>query len=294
MTFCASRPGGRKVPIAPGPIGDDACLGPALGIVAGMADGRPWPRRCCVVDLETRPDRFAQVLARRSRGAPPGSPINEIVNASALTFVEREDGSLADWQLASWHGETYREADVIANLELALAGAVADGGRVVSFNGRQFDLPVLRMRQMRWWMAEIDSVERLLAGEAAHVDVMLDLSGGGEGRWPSLADACASVGFSLLGPNGVGCTTELPHATVKCELDVVGTAIMYHYVLAARRRSSVPLRRGLPAFGDFLRRAAETRPHLERIALTEQLREDAGAWGGDPHRLVDDRPGPGG
>jgi hypothetical protein len=94
-----------------------------------------------------------------------------------------------------------------------LGAVVRDGGRVATFNGSTHDLPTLRMRQVRWWMCEADAVERIQAGEAEHMDVMLELSGGGEARWPTLVDACASVGFSLWGPNAIGRKTPVPAQT---------------------------------------------------------------------------------
>lgn len=244
------------------------------------ADGRRGSaRRCVVFDLETAPDRHAVALSRRRAAAPRGSPLLEVVGASAITFVERADGSLSGFDLRSWHQDDYREDDVLANLEAVLEPVVEDGGAVVTFNGTGHDLPVLRGRQLRWWQAEAGSVERIRAGQADHVDVMLALSGSGDARWPTLADACASVGFSLHGPNAAGRTSRTPRETEKCELDCVGTAILYLYVLAGRRRSVEPLRRGLPALGDFVRRVAAGRPHLERFALSRLLAPDAVAWG---------------
>lgn len=73
-----------------------------------------------------------------------------------------------------------------------------------------------------------------------------------------------------------------PYEIEKAELDVVGTTILYLYLLASRRRSGEPLRRGLPAFGDFVRQAATTRPHLERFAVSRLLAPDACAWGAGP------------
>ncbi|MDE1918564.1 MAG: hypothetical protein KGJ57_21190 [Sphingomonadales bacterium] len=236
-------------------------------------------RRGCVLDIETAPDRHASILAQRSKGAPTGSPLHEIVNVSVLEFVALPDGTLGEWMLNSYHRTEYAEADILANAEKALAATVEDGGIIATFNGRQFDLPMLRMRQLRWWQCAADAIPRIWAEEAEHLDLMIELSGHGLGRWPSLADACASLGFSLRGPARVGGGRTIPPETEKCELDVVGTAILLHYVLAGRRFSDEPLRRGLPAFGRFVRALAERKSHLERFALSHLLMDDAGAWG---------------
>ena len=217
------------------------------------------------------------MLARRTRGAPAGSPLHEVVNATILKFELEADGSLSLFDLSSFHRDEYAESDILLAVASALAAAADDGGIVATFNGAHFDLPVVRMRQLRWWQCEANAVARVLAGEADHVDVMLELSG--NGRWPSLADACASVGFSLAGPHRPGHASFVPKETEKCENDVVGTTILMLYALAARRCSADPLRLGLPAFGRFVRSIAAGRPHLERFALSALLADDARAWG---------------
>jgi hypothetical protein len=236
-------------------------------------------RRGAVLDIETAQDDHAHVLSHRRGGAPRGSPIHEIVNATVLSFVEHPDGSIADFLLSSWHQPEYGEADILANVDAALAGVADDDGRVVTFNGTAHDLSTLRMREVRWWMCEVDGVERIQSGEADHMDVMLAMSGGGEGRWPTLADACASVGFSLLGPFGSGRSSPIPRVVEKFKIDVIGTAVLMHYVLVGKARSREPLQRGLPALGRFVRSVARTRPHLERFALSRLLGDDAMAWG---------------
>jgi Predicted 3'-5' exonuclease related to the exonuclease domain of PolB len=236
-------------------------------------------RRGVVLDIETAQDDYAHTLSRRRGGAPRGSPIHEVVNASVLSFLEHADGSIDGFQLCSWNQPEYGEADILAAVDDALVGVTRDGGRVVTFNGTGHDLPTLRMRQLRWWLCDANGVERVQSGEADHMDIMLAMSGGGEGRWPTLADACASVGFSLMGPYGASRESPIPRVVEKCEIDVIGSAILMHYVLAARSRSRDPLQRGLPAFGRFVRSVATTRPHLERFALSRLLADDAMAWG---------------
>lgn len=236
-------------------------------------------RRCAVLDIETAPDPHAVVLSRRSRSAARGSPVFGVVAASMLTFVERADGTLGRYELTTWHESEYTERDILANVDATLAGVADDGGILGTFNGVGHDLPTLRMRQLRWWLCEGDAVSRIQSGEGEHVDAMLELSGGGDARWPSLSDACASVGFSLKGPNLVGRASSLPYETEKCETDVIGTAILLHYVLAGRRKSAEPLRRGLPALGAFVRSVVGTRPHLGRFAASRLLGKDATAWG---------------
>lgn len=236
-------------------------------------------KRCAVLDIETAPDDYAFTLSRRTRAAPRGSPIHEVINASLLTFVEAPNGRLTDFQLTSWHRAEYEERDILANLEAGLSPLIGARGRLVTFNGAGHDLPTLRRRQLRWWMCEAEAIDRFQAGDAEHLDIMLAMAGTGcEARWPTLADACASVGFSLLGPTPVGRVSTLPRETIKCELDVVGTAILMFYVLASRRRSREALENGLPSLGRFLRGLAPTRHHLSRFATSRLLSDDACAW----------------
>lgn len=236
-----------------------------------------WGGPFVVVDLETAPDRHAQILARRQRGVPRGSPLHEIVAASALTFHEHE-GAFGGFRLRSWHRDDYLETDIISNLEAEL-DRVADEGTLVTFNGSGHDLPMLRMRQLRWRMVEDDAIVRIGARGDAHADVMLELSLGGEGRWPSLADGCAAIGISLAGPIPVGRDTLIPQEIQKCERDVVGTTMLFMHLLAAQRRSVDTLGAALPALGAFLRQVAAGRSHLERLALSRQLEVGSAAWG---------------
>lgn len=247
------------------------------GVPRSTAPRPAWAGPFAVLDLETAPDRHAQVLARRQRGVPRGSPLNEIVAASVLRFDERDEG-FDGFRLMSWHRDVHLETDIIANIEVEL-GRVAEAGTLVTFNGIGHDLPVLRMRQMRWRMVEAGAIPSIGDREDAHADVMLEMSLGGEGRWPSLSDGCAAVGFSLAGPVTVGRGTDIPIETEKCERDVVGTGMLFLHLLAAQRRSMGTLIDGLAALGSFLRTTAAGRPHLERLALNRQLQAGSSAWG---------------
>jgi hypothetical protein len=247
-----------------------------------LTDFARWltgPRRCCVLDLETRPDRHACLLARRTKGAPQGSPVNEVVNASVLRFTLSPGWSFGGFDMVTFHEEEYAEPDILLNVAAELQTVCAAGGLLATFNGQLFDLPTLRMRQLRWWQWDTEAVSAFLGGSADHLDLMHMWSMDGALRWPTLADACASVGFSLMGPYRPASASHAPREAEKCETDVVGTMILLLYALAAREGSSEPLRRGLPALGGYLRKVAGGRPHLERFALSPLLEDDAAAWG---------------
>lgn len=237
-------------------------------------------RRCCVLDIELAPDPHARVLAGRRGSVPMSSPLNQIVNASAMTFYSDALGRLDGFDLTSFHRDEYGEADVVDNVEAILDHVRGDDGFLVTYNGIAHDLPVLRARQLRWWQCSGRGIAEFAEGQGEHIDLMIEMAGAG-GRWAALSDACASVGFSLRGPVPIGETPHLPYETEKCELDVVGTSVLMLYVLAAKARSVEPLSRGLPALGRRLRTLAAARPHLERFALSPLLQDDARAWGSE-------------
>lgn len=235
-------------------------------------------RRCCVLDIETIPDRYARTLAGR-RGAIPGeSPLHEVRTISMLRFIAGSDGALRSFDLVSWHANDYAEPDMLAMADETLAGVLSDDGVLATFNGIRFDLPTLRLRQLRWRQCVGTSIRTFARGAGDHMDVMRELASGGM-RFPTLADACAAVGFSIRGMTPIGTEPGVPYEVEKCELDVLGTTVLMLHLLAERRASVEPLVRGLPTLGDYVRQVAVRRPHLERFALNPLLREDARAWG---------------
>lgn len=243
------------------------------------SDGVSGARRGLVLDIETAPDPHGLVLARRFKSAPRSSPLQAVICASVLIFHEGHGGLLSNFRLLSWHRNDMSEEDILTNLNRELQQVVDEGGTIATFNGKGHDLPVLQNRMLRWWMCEADAISQIEAGAARHIDLMLELSAYGKARWPSLSDACASVGFSLQGPVQIGRESEIPRQTEKCEIDVVGTCILLLYVLAHQSGSRLPLEKGLPTLGYFLRSIASYRPHLQRFATSDLLSDNAAAWG---------------
>lgn len=230
--------------------------------------------RCCVLDLETGPDRYAQSLAGRSKvGAD--SCLREIRVATVLGFDEDGSGIPSNFSMSTFDIETHGESGIIRNVENLLAACV-DAGTLITFNGAAFDLPVLRSRRLRWWLVDDDASMRSAAA-GRHVDVMLEFSMAGQGRWPTLVDACASVGMALHGPTRIG-PSSFPYAVEKCEADVAGTAALFLYALAGNRRSDAALRAGLPALSRYLRSVAQGRPHLTTVAMSRAMAQ-GGPWG---------------
>jgi len=148
---------------------------PATVVDAGtVAAPTAGVRRCCVLDVESAPDRFARVLSGRRTAVSRGSPLNEVVNVSYVGFDMAVDGSFSSLTLRSFHRAEYSEVDILGNVQDALAGVADDGGMLATFNGRAFDLPLLRLRQMRWWLCEADAVARIAGGDAQIVERVRD------------------------------------------------------------------------------------------------------------------------
>ena len=95
-----------------------------------------------------------------------------------------------------------------------------------------------------------------------------------------MADACASLGFSIRGAIAMSPAVDIPRQVVRCEIDVVATFILYLHASSQKRRSRMPILNSLPSFGHFLRDRALRAPHLERFAESEMFGPvSCSAWG---------------
>ena len=236
-----------------------------------------YARICYVLDIETRPDKFARTLAGK-KVLKATSPLHEIINISTLRLEFDIDDRVIGVRLATWNEARYREPDILANASEAIREAISSGGEVVTYNGKRFDLPLMRLRQMRWWQCSHEALRRASTRAGPHFDVMEALAGG-LSQMPSLAEACAMIGFSLKGPARATNDYEVAHEIEKCETDVVGTAILYLYCLADRNGRPDLLGVNLTAVGSYLRTVAGNRQHLLRFAKSPLLGERACPWG---------------
>lgn len=234
-------------------------------------------RQCCVLDIETQPDRFARILAGR-KVLKAASPLHEIVNISALRLDIDDQDAVTGVHLQTWNRAEYTEADILRNAGLAIDGALSSHGQLVTYNGRRFDLPMIRLRQMRWWQPSHDVLHSTRFKSDHHCDVMEELAGG-LGQMPSLVEACAMLGFALKGPMRLASESDVAPEIEKCEIDVIGTAILYLYCRADRTGRSGRLKGNLMALGSYLRAIAGRQPHLLRFGHSPLLGEDAAPWG---------------
>lgn len=216
-----------------------------------------------VLDVEARGDTVARKLARRTQGSP-SLLLREITSVSCLRL---HAGCHAAWQLETFHREhDLDEAQLLAAVDREVRSAAAEGAVLVTYNGLEHDLPLLRSRQVRWWQCHHDGLLTYLDGVHPHVDVMRELPRGGS-RYARLTDACASLGVSLFGPSRFEADREVPIEQEKGELDVVGTALLYFFLLADRLANRELLLERLDSLAAFLARQAVFRPHLKALAI---------------------------
>lgn len=219
-------------------------------------------RPVLVLDIEARSDDVARRLARRTRGPTP-MLLREIVSVSCLRLTGGSEGT---WQLETFHrDDDLAEVQILGAVDELVRAAAAENAVLVTYNGAEHDLPLLRSRELRWWKCHHSGLLPYLDGKMPHVDVMRALLRGGK-RYARLTDACASVGVSLFGPIRLEVDRELPAEQEKGELDVIGTALLYHFLLADRLASSELLSQLLADLSTFLDRQAVFRPHLRAIA----------------------------
>lgn len=225
------------------------------------------------LDIEAHLDGAARRLSspRVAAGAGP----KMIVAASCLT--RWPSGGAGDWSLRNFHVSKMPEADLLTSLHDIASKVLAAGGVLVTYNGEQHDLPLLRDRQSRWWQFENGAFLDYLEGRQHHIDLMRERSWGGR-RPGTLGEACASYGICLMEPTGVINSRQAPREVQKADLDVVGTAALFFYVAGDRGRSTSVTRDGLTSLGTFLRKAASYTPHLRPLATNPQLGPGCQPW----------------
>lgn len=229
-----------------------------------------------ILDIETRNDDMARRLARRTS---PRSTLHlrEVVSVTCLIRTSAQKGD--NWSMETFHRDDLDESDLLENVHACVLRNAASGGALITYNGRDHDLPLLRARQVRWWQCDQAALLLYLEGTLPHIDVFDEFTRGGR-RFGSLTDACASVGVSLFGPKRLAMDRcEIPLEQEKGETDVIGTAIALFYVAADRARSNVHLAKGLAHLGAFVRARAQTSPHLRALAHNPMLNDACHAWG---------------
>jgi hypothetical protein len=228
------------------------------------------------LDVEARSDEAARRLSGKAESGASFGP-KKIIAASCLSRFAEASGT--KWELRNYHCAKMPEADLLSNVHAQVQRLAATGGVLITYNGVQHDLPLLRDRQSRWWQFEDAAILDYAEGRHPHLDLLNARREGGR-RPGSLAEACASLGICLLGPNTLQGKSLIPREVEKADLDVIGTAALFFYVVGSRGRRTDTTRDGLVSLGAFLRQVAPHSPHLRTLSRNPQFGPDCRAWGG--------------
>jgi predicted PolB exonuclease-like 3'-5' exonuclease len=246
-----------------------------------------------VFDIETVPDQellFSESQAQPAPAEPgvpgvtpiPKIPFNRVVIIGAAKLsVEAEMGA-EEYQLDGLEIMSGSESEVLSRF-----WEVAEGMRLVSFNGRHFDLPVLESRSLRhglalpWYFAD-GSVRD---DATLHLDLLQFLSNGEPRNRARLHDYCKLVGLpGKMGMDGSRVselvreqrTAEL---AAYCATDVLQTLGLF---LRVQRLRGACQPRAYPAMlrgvRDAIARITEGRESLEREKLRTFLAQSDGFW----------------
>jgi hypothetical protein len=146
-----------------------------------------------VFDIETVPDEeLITAPARESVETLPKIPFNRVVVIGAAILDVQRGAALESYRLESLHLLRGPEPELLADF-----WKLAQGRRLVSFNGRHFDLPVLEARSLRhglalpWYFAD-GSVRD---DPALHLDLLQFLSNGEPRNRAKLHDYCKLIGL---------------------------------------------------------------------------------------------------
>jgi 3'-5' exonuclease len=202
------------------------------------------PAITCVLDIETGPRSGVEPVQLRD------DALTDVLSRHALTCatVLLVDDASGRVELAS-RSSGAGEHELLDWLDAVLP---APGrGVLVTFNGAGFDLLALRSRAMATWSFGLERLTSWAEGRGRHIDLMLELSADGAGRWPSLAAACGSIGVpaKVLPPRA----RRGPDAVLLAnQCDVVATYLLHLHLVAFRERSALPLVRGWVRLADEL------------------------------------------
>jgi 3'-5' exonuclease len=246
-----------------------------------------------VFDIETVPD--AQLLAsegvRPDRDGLPKIPFNRVILAGAATLAELEPEEAGEGG-RSIGADRYRfeRLEILAGDEsdiLARFWKLAEGRKLVSFNGRSFDLPVLEARSLRhglavpWYFAS-DSVRE---DKALHLDLLDFLSNGEPRNRARLDEYCKLVGLpGKMGIDGTQVATLFAEARYEelsayCAMDVLQTLGLFLRVQRLRGHvEPTAFAETLKDVRDGIERHAADGAGLERERLQAFLRQSEPFW----------------
>lgn len=233
-----------------------------------------------VFDIETVPDpELASEAPRPERDGIPKIPFNRVILAGAATLTELPRDSYRFEGLEILGGP---EPEILAGF-----WKLAEDKKLVSFNGRSFDLPVLEARSLRhglalpWYFAS-DSVRE---DKSRHLDLLDFLSNGEPRNRARLDEYCKLVGLpGKMGIDGGQVATffadkRYEELSAYCAMDVLQTLGLFLRV--QRLRGAVEpaaFAETLRGVRDAIERRAADGAGLERERLQAFLQQSEPFW----------------
>lgn len=241
-----------------------------------MAEVRGDCTEWAVLDVETLVSDDAVRLAPRASARGHGRrPLHRVVCASVLRFVEHgPHGEVAGLSLDTYHAGRCEEHAILGGVDAALPDPGSAAGRLLTWNGRSHDLPLLAGRAQALWMFELP---RLRGWSAAprdrHVDAMLVAAGSGRlGDMPSLADVSASLGFPHRPVDANRDVRRMVDegdwdaVAARNRCDVAATFLVWAHQSSWRRGCQVPVASAWAALADAVPALAGRLRHLDLFA----------------------------
>lgn len=191
--------------------------------------------RLAVLDIETVASADAVSLTVRGTSGRGRGALHEIVSASVLTAEETDDG-FADVDVRTFTALDHQEGAILSFVDYLLPDPAERGARLVTYNGGDADLRLLKLRAASLWAFDL----RRVAGwtgepSGTHVDLIREGWGSAGFRW-SLPDLCAGLGFAVRPGRlarsidrlvGEGCWDVVAEHNM---MDVVGTFLAYAHL----------------------------------------------------------------
>ncbi|PDH66744.1 MAG: hypothetical protein CNE89_08630 [Sphingomonadaceae bacterium MED-G03] len=184
------------------------------------------PSRCAVLDIEVgaNPDAILDAEPRDSQ-APFEPSLFRVTRACVLSFTLGTCAAPYDLRLTSLSRDS-TEQDLVAKIDRALPEC-GDINRIITYNGRSWDLPMLVQRASATWCFSVPRIAAWSrAGPDAHVDMMRQGGPRGGRGWASLADRAAAIGIDMRFARGKP-TGTVAATRRRCSADCAATFLLY-------------------------------------------------------------------
>jgi predicted PolB exonuclease-like 3'-5' exonuclease len=227
-----------------------------------------------VFDIETIPDR-----KHHDNDAFPKPAFHQIV---AISYLKADITSDADGTIFLQVDALRSGGDVSSDEEHLVKGFFRfierSKPRLVTFNGRSFDLPVLRYRGLKYevsapWYGQGESRWENYGQRFSvewHCDLMDALSEFGASRVVKLGEICELLGIpAKLGIDGAQVEDFHKQGRIQeirdyCECDVLGTYLVFlKFALFRGELSEAGYQRSVLVLKDYLKREVASRGHLK-------------------------------